>query len=92
MEENNYFKVLGNRRIDIGDWIDPKRERTIDVDLEENNQLSLILKCMIQKETAKQMFNYVNNNRANEYYPQTSSKARSTNNSTISHASSESNS
>ena len=47
MEENNYFKVLGNRRIDIGDWIDPKRERTIDVDLEDNNQLSLVLKCMI---------------------------------------------
>ena len=51
MEENNYLKVLGNRRIDISDW--NNKERTIDIELEENNQLNIVLRCMIQNETAK---------------------------------------
>jgi hypothetical protein len=56
MEENSYFKVLGNRRVDIMDWNDPKKERNLEIDLEENNQITLVLKCVLPKETAKQMY------------------------------------
>jgi len=37
MEENNYFKVLGNKRIDISEFNDSKKERNLDIELEENN-------------------------------------------------------
>ncbi len=39
--------MLGNKRVNIADWTDSKKERVVDVELEDANYLNIVLKCNI---------------------------------------------